>query len=468
MIWPRILRHQFYLLQLENYDIGRYIPVVLRRFWPSSYPPRRDIGWTAKAVTVNVLALVLLAVFSFWPTVSFGGGVFFWFLALVFFAVLSFAYFAFLVLALILLWPLDFALKTLVVFGAKRKLRKFTKLKIIAVTGSYGKTTMKEILNAVLEKGAGKAVLKTPESVNTPLGVSRLILGRLSAQTEILIVEMGAYRIGEIKKLCLLTPPDIAVLTGINEAHLERFGNLQNTVNAKFEIVANAKNDALAVLNEDDALVKENYQRFLGGRRLAFYSSQNPKNYLFYEDGSGQSFDGLKVSLLGEYAVGMVRAAGVIAAEFGLSPEQICRGVESLRPIPHRLEPILNRKIDILVIDDSYNGNPDGAAAAIKLLTKFSGRRRKIYLTPGLVEMGDQSHQIHKEIGQSLAKAADLVILIKTSVSGYLAEGLKQAGFPSGQILEFPDTPTAHQSLGGILRPQDVILFQNDWPENYL
>ncbi len=465
----KTIKYQLYLFQLENYDLRRFLALIGKTFGHPKFPPRKELVWTAKAKALFLTALVLQALVA----AFLADGL----IALVVFGLLSYIHFLFLAAATMLLRPPDFVLKSIIIARAKRKLKKFQNLKIIGITGSYGKTTMKEVLAAVLE--VKFKVLKTPDSVNTEVGIGRLILKELTAQTEIFIVEMGAYRRGDIKTLCELARPDIAILTGINEAHLERFGSIENTVGAKFEIVENSAPDALVVLNRDDERVRENYKKFVGGHKVLFYSKNNaPLPPLILRGGEGEL-------LLGDYAKGMINAACSIARELEMTDAEILKGFSQIKPIPHRLEPIENPN-GILVIDDSYNGNPDGVREAIKVLSQFKDKR-KIFLTPGLVEMGERSPEIHTEIGRQLSKAADIVILIKNSVTPFIEEGVlsvsssgersetressldsRLRGNDKPQIIWFDNTSSAHEALAKLLKPGDVILFQNDWPDNYL
>jgi UDP-N-acetylmuramoyl-tripeptide--D-alanyl-D-alanine ligase len=156
----------------------------------------------------------------------------------------------------------------------------------------------------------------------------------------------------------------------------------------------------------------------------------------------------------------------IIAEHLGMSRAEITHGIAMARPISHRLEPFPARD-GVLVIDDSYNGNPDGAREAIRTLSRFKNRRT-LYVTPGLVEMGPKNTEIHRMLGIELASVADIVILIKNSATYFIAEGLKSAGFKSQNIMFFENAHAAHNALPAILKPGDIVLFQNDWPDNYL
>lgn len=470
--------YYLYLLQLENYHLRRFLSVAPASILRFRRPHRQKLVWTAKTRVVFLLALLLfllsvvsavLALRAF-STLS---------LPLLLLAILIvlvvfyFLFFLHLAAAVLLLWPLDFLLKKIIIARARRRLSRFPHLTVIGITGSYGKTTVKEMLAAVLSEKYH--VLKTPDNVNTPLGVARLILNRLLPEHNVFIVEMGAYGIGDIRDLCLLTPPDIAVLTGINEAHLERFGSIGNTISAKMELIDFAKPNALVVLNTEDKNVRDRYQPHLNGRYLIASGDFVPHLHQFRPDGSGwdlslTSHDGREfgpyhLPLLGEYAATAISLVLAVALELKLDENQIRRGFKNIKPIPHRLEP-KPQAGNVLVIDDSYNGNPAGARAAIRVLSRFSGRR-KIYVTPGLVEMGNKTEEIHFELGHLLASVADLVFLIRTSAASIIKKGLAAAGFNMEHVLEFTSMLALEKELPHLLKEDDVILFQNDWPDNY-
>ncbi len=474
-----------YLLQLENFHLRRFlsaVPAAILRFCrlPAGRygPPRQKLVWTAKTTSVFLLAfllyllsvVVVVFIFRYFFVLSLPLVVFIALAALVILALLFFIHLA---AATLLLWPLDLLLKKIILARARRHLLHFPNLTVIGITGSYGKTTVKEMLAAVLSEKY--RVLKTPDNINTPLGVARLILNRLLPEHNVFIVEMGAYGIGDIRELCRLTPPDIAVLTGINEAHLERFGSINNTLAAKMEIIDFAKPDALVVLNTEDKNVRDHYQPHLENRRLVASGDFIPRLHNFHLDGSGwdlsltdragREFGPYLVPLLGDYVTAALSLTLAVALELELDVNQIRRGLKNLKSISHRLEakPGIG---NVLIIDDSYNGNPAGARAAIRALSRFSGRR-KIYVTPGLVEMGNKTEAVHLELGRLLASVVDLVFLIRTSAAPLIKKGLAAAGFDTKCILEFTSMPALEKELPRLLKENDVILFQNDWPDNY-
>jgi len=482
----KIIKYQIYLLQLENYNLKRFAKIFCRGLKKQ----RQEITWTAKLKIVTLIAVIIkfiLAIAGGWAiyllTQSVAGGVI---SALIILYISSLLFGVYLILVTLIIWPLDCILKQRIINKAKQKIKSFPELKIIGITGSYGKTTMKETVATILSQKY--KVLASAENKNTPLGISQLILDELDESTNILIIEMGAYQIGDIKDMCDITKPNIAILTGINESHLERFGSIANTILAKFEIIINSTADAKIILNIDDDLVKKNYQQQIGSKpssakataskEVSFYSTNNNQkaeykisNQNFFTDGSGISFDldgfnNLKVPLLGEYILGTIMAGVIIAEKLGLTKNEIKTGINKIKPIEHRLQ-LIKGSNDILVIDDSYNGNPAGAQVAIKTLSKFKNKR-KIYVTPGLVEAGDKIKELHYNIGKQLSGVADKVILIKNSVTAYIKDGLVENNFKEENIIFFDSAQEAHNSMGKITKAGDVVLFQNDWPDNYI
>lgn len=479
----RIVRtpeYHCYLLQLENYELGRFWNLLWRKgFLPPALPFRKKIEWTPKLFFLASLTFVL-NVFLLWVLPQSAS---WWAIFLPwaqFFLVLTLGWAFFLTLAVIITRPLDFCIKKILLIRAHRKLARYPNLKIIGIAGSYGKTSAKEVVATVMSTNF--KILTTPENINTPLGIARLVLQKLEATTEVLVVEMGEYYRGDIKEICSLVRPHIAVATGINEAHLERFGTLDNTVATIFEVVENSHPNSLVVLNADDQTITREYARYLGGRTAEFYSFANNAlcahtidDKKFNEDGLGWTFSISKnknkmgeftTRLLGEYSLGLAMLGLCVGEKLGISTDKIREGIREVPPIMHRLQPLLNTQTDVLVIDDSYNGNPAGVLEAIQVMARFKNRR-KVFITPGLVEMGARAQVVHLAIGKELASMADVIMLIKNSVTPFIAEGLKMSGYPK-EIVWYDTAQALHEALARIIKPHDVVVFQNDWGDNYV
>lgn len=485
-----IIKYQLYIFQLEEYDVKRFLRSL---FLKGLFPPknlRKKITWTNKAKLLLILTLfieilinlaVCYLIYSFFQFETLALILIF----LILFYVLNILSFLFIIQASDIISPIEIIFKKRLINQAQENLKRHPNLKIVGITGSYGKTTMKETVATILSEKF--KVVKTTGNNNTPIGIARTI-NNLKEDTQILVVEMGEYVKGDVKVICEITPPDYSIITGINEAHLERYGSMENAISTKFEIVENAKENAIFILNGDDDLILENYKKYAADQNMVkFYSSKEgvekgqdlsfdytANNIEFLEDDGAYSFELLykdqsigkiKTQILAPYIIGNITGAATLAKLLGMNDTEIRLGISKLKPVEHRLEP---RKMNnnILVIDDTYNGNSDGIKTGLELLSKFK-KRRKVYVTPGLVETGSLAKEIHTQIGHDLAKVADLVILLKNSVTPFIFEGLKEAGYDESKVIWYDYSKVMYAELHQHLEPKDVVLMQNDWSDNY-
>ncbi len=453
-------KNLLYILQIENYSPKFFLRYAYTHFNWWNLEKRGKLVWTTKAKAIHTVSLVLIFLFFIGSLFSFGYKGFFSLIFIILF--LPF----FILLALCVLSPLDYALKKKNTKLAKKIIEENKRnLTVIGITGSYGKTSTREILASVL--GEKFRVLKLPDNINTDLGISDFIIKNKNnlKDADIFIVEMGAFKKGEIKKICDIVRPDYAILTGINESHLTKFGNMENIIKTKFELPEAAKETT--VLNFNDKNIRGNYSRFKIKESIGV-SSGDAQRLEFKNDFSGISFEvenvRFETKLLALHNVVLILLCLEIAKKLNMNLEEIKRGVEKIKIIPHRLEPIYNARTNIRVIDDSYNGNLNGFISGLEVLSNARGR--KIVLTPGLVELGEKTEEIHKKIGELYAKKKlDLVLLIKNKVSDYIVYGMEKNNFKRYKI--YNSTKEAHADLGNILMNGDTIIFQNDWPDNY-
>ena len=480
----KILLYQLYIFQLEEYDSKRFVSAISKKGLIPSNKLRKKAILTKKALIIIALVLlqqiIVLFALGFLLNEVINNLAILTLILIIVLYVFNLFSFVFLIQAKDLLWPIDFYAKRKMIKNAKAKLAALSNLKIIGITGSYGKTTMKEALYEFLKEQYN--VVKTEGNNNTPIGISRTILNKLTKNTDIFIVEMGEYVKGDVKALCEIATPDISVITGINEAHLERYLTMENAISTKFEIVEYAKPDALVLLNADDQLTIDNYKRFVKDSRIEFFSSKNNSlsnykisDYEFNQDGKGQEFKLIhrteelgvvRTSILGEYIIGNIVAGYILGQELGISNSKLKYAANNLKGVEHRLQPIFNATSNILVIDDTYNGNSDGFKEGVNMLSKFK-ERRKVYVTPGLVETGDLAEQLHLEIGKNLAGVADLVILVKNSVTGFIEKGLIDNGFSEDKIVWYDNSKNVWEELNNNIKNGDVVMLQNDWSDNY-
>lgn len=354
---------------------------------------------------------------------------------------------------------------------------------IIGVTGSYGKTGVKELLAAMLADRYN--VFRPPGSYNTLMGVTRAIREGLRPYHEVFVVEMGAYREGSIKKLCDLVKPQHGIITIIGVQHLERFGSQRAIQRAKGELIRALPSDGLAVLNGDDPLCRE-----IGDERkgevLYFSSSKSwsqsantshpltvfASNIRISPTGSDFDItfaDGevlpVHLSLLGRAAVSNAIAAAAMADRMGISRQGIARGLASMPHVRHRLEPRTGEG-GVTVIDDAFNSNPIGAEGALEVLGMATGGRR-ILVTPGMIELGIIEDEANRTFGRQAAKACDLAVLVGVKRIEPIREGLLAEGFPAENIWIVPTLTAGLERLKTYLKPGDVMLLENDLPDQY-
>ena len=375
------------------------------------------------------------------------------------------------------MYPVEASFRQYYVQSAQRVFRRHPALKVIAVTGSYGKTSTKEIIAHVL--AARYRVLKTPRSFNTLMGICKVIREELTSAHEVFVVEMGTYKKGEIDRLCWLTPPHIGVLTAIGPQHLERFKTVDRVAEAKYELMEHLPAEGVGIFNADDPWCQTLATRPASFRVLRYGLAQpdgpvDVRAAGITITGKGTEFDvsateqppvHFSTALLGRHNVSNILAATGVALQCGLTLEEIARAVATLQPVEHRLQRI-NGQGGVVVIDDAYNSNPAGVRMALDVLAALPGGR-KVLVTPGMVELGDREEQEHRQMGILAAHVCDFVILVGAKRTQAIADGLKEKGFPPERILIVPDLAGATRQLQMVVRPGDVVLFENDLPDTY-
>lgn len=366
--------------------------------------------------------------------------------------------------------PLEIAINSYYTYLAKRMLSS-SNAKVIGITGSYGKTSVKYYLATLLK--AKYNVLMTPESYNTPMGVVKTIRSSLSALHEIFICEMGAKRVGEIKEICDIVHPDIGVITSVGPQHLETFRSLDNIKKTKFELADSLPVDGMLFLNSND----ENINDFKGSRKHISYSVNGSGTYNATDislSDKGTTFsvtapDGDKcdftTKLIGMHNVLNITGAIAVAHSLGIELTLLKSQVAKLESVPHRLE--LIRRGNDLIIDDAYNSNPSGTKAALETLSYFKGM--KILLTPGMVELGKKQDELNMQFGENAAGVCDYVILVGKSQTMSISEGLRNAGYPEDKIYIASDFTEAinHAYTLNSKGMRKIILLENDLPDNY-
>ena len=377
------------------------------------------------------------------------------------------------VLAYLITWPFETLYNKSFVKKAKAKLSEYDKLIKIGITGSYAKTSVKNILHTLLSEKYN--VVASPHSYNTPLGLSRTILEDLKPSTQIFIAEMGARYVGDIRELALMVEPTYGIITATGNQHLATFGTVENVAKTKFELadfvwsrggkMFFSSDSNINILKPDDNL--ECRFALSGLKQGELVLSGEPK-----VTASGSEFTILynkkeikcKTKLLGKHNISNILLCASVALEFGLTLDEIARGIEKLAPTAHRLA-IVPSSQSLVVIDDAYNGSVEGAKAGLEVLKEFEGK--KFVITPGLVELGSEQFNSNFEFGINTAKVADYCII--TGITNYeaIAAGLEFGGFEKSHILRAGSVSQAVELASMLSSPGDVYLFENDLPDNY-
>lgn len=383
-----------------------------------------------------------------------------------------------LILANLLLIPVEKFIQQKYITEAKVKLAKCNPT-IIAITGSYGKTSTKHILAHILSAVA--PTLATPGSINTSMGITKIIREQLTPEHKFFIVEMGAYGKGSIARLCELTPPKYGIITAIGNAHYERFKSIENVAQTKFELAhAVAKNGNGLIIINIDAVEQKFIQVFNTNNIITVGSAENHASSTYTITNSQQTINGLNFQLLfadekitittnlfGLHHVSNIAIAFALAHKLGISPTTIAAALTSTPQIKHRLE-IIKDKAKPILIDDAYNSNPSGFASALDILRLFKEHEyRTILATPGMVELGDLHAVKHYELGTKAAAVTDVALIILPNRIQSFIDGFKRHASNAQQLLTFDSFKAAKEWLQANTTEKDVILLENDLPDLY-
>ncbi len=396
------LKNLLYLLQLEEYDLKRF------NDWLRRYPNRivsekkGHLNWTPKARAIFILAKI--------------------------FNIKA---------AVIILSPIDSLFKKILIYKARAKIKKMADLTVIGITGSYGKTTVKDAVSHILIHKY--RTLKTEENCNTLLGIAKTIMQNLKPEHEIFVCEIAAYQPGDIKAIARIIKSKIGIITAIGPMHLERFGSMENILKTKLELIESLPKDGVGFLPKE-----------LGSQTHEYFHNWN------YGSKSKIEFFSSKEELL--IKIGKI---------FDISQEEVLGYLKTMPPTPHRQE-IIKASGNITIIDDTYNSNPAGFASALETLKNINAER-KILVTPGMIELGEKQFELNKETAKAAAKIADYVIIVGETNKSALEEGLKEElkdDFGK-KVFWAPDLDSAKKKLSEITLPNSAILLENDLPDHY-
>lgn len=356
---------------------------------------------------------------------------------------------------------------------AQRRLASMPQLTIIGITGSYGKTSTKHYLHRLLSEKYH--TLMTPGSYNTTLGVVRTINEMLKPTHQVFIVEMGAKNIGDIREICQLVHPRVGIVTAVGEQHLESFKTLENVCRTKFELIDSLPSDGLGVINQDFPKAAE---RPVTNVPVVRYSAEDapgsdlraedieytPRGTRFRAVATDWSLE-IHTRLMGELNVNNLLGAIAVARYMGLTDSEIQYGAEQIEPVEHRLS-LRHTSGGVTVLDDAFNSNPRGSHMALDVLHHMPGRR--IVVTPGMIELGQQQEAANRQLGRDIDAAADLAFIVGQYNRQALLDGIHEGGRLSDEQVIVVDTfADAQARLTPMLRRGDVVLYENDLPDTF-
>ncbi|MBL3588774.1 MAG: UDP-N-acetylmuramoyl-tripeptide--D-alanyl-D-alanine ligase [gamma proteobacterium endosymbiont of Lamellibrachia anaximandri] len=380
-----------------------------------------------------------------------------------------------LVVANLLAVPVESAIAKWYIGDAGKIINGMPGLQVVGITGSYGKTSTKFILNELLLSKYN--ALMTPGSFNTLLGVTRIIREKLKPIHDLFLVEMGAKQPGDIREICELVHPRYGLITTIGKQHLEMFKSLANIVKTKSELVEFLPSDGIAFLNADDESFAEVRGRTQA--KVVSFGVDSPgadyaaREIKYLANGltaltlslpSGETLL-LETRLLGKNNIYNIVSAVAVAMELGVPENRIKATVRSLQPAPHRLN-VKKSAAGITIVDDAFSSNPMGARAALDVLREIEGNR-KVLITPGMVELGETEAEENRLLGAYAASRCDYAILVGIEQAKPIYEGLVSEGYPENQIYIAAHLNEANDHFAKISREGDVVLYENDLPDTY-
>lgn len=468
---PRFIITLVYMLQNTEYEVGPYLKwfwrtqnfnnVMIRRKLDRTKVAKQLILGLYLGVAVQILAGLWLIYAGLWQNLA--GGVYFG-LALIFSYPVVWAHLVVVQLELGRILLINPKQKSLI--ARSEKIFKDHKGYRVAIAGSYGKTSMKELLLTVLSEG--KKVAATPANKNVPVSHAEFAAS-LEGDEDILLIEYGEGKPGDVEKFVKNTHPTHGVITGLAPAHLDHYKTLEAAGKDIFSLARSVDAKHVFVNGESVAarpFIRKAYQTYTEQGALGWKVDDVKINIdgIRFVIKKGKKTLTLKSQLLGRHQIGPLTLAAALGHELGLSDEQIVAGINRTAPFEHRMQPY--QLSGGWVIDDTYNGNIEGIRAGTKLLQELNAKR-KVYVTPGLVDQGPETKDVHSKMGELIAASgADVVVLMKNSVTKYIEEGLKKSGY-SGELRIETNPLEFYNNLGEFVAAGDIAMLQNDWPDNY-
>ncbi len=441
-----------YILQLYEYDLYKFTLFVLRSGIFKKYQFKDRLVYTSKIKTYFVITIIL-QILTLYPIILSAKNII---PIIVFIVLIYFLTPIYIILSSIILEPISFIIKSIIIQKAKRKVSRIKDLKIIAITGSYGKTSTTSFVYTLLQ--GDKKVFMPKSSINTILGIAKEINSKMPQDIEILLLEIGTYKKGDVAGVCKIFPPDISVIASIGTQHLERFKSMENIISAESENIKFAKPKSTVILPQDVYDIKN-----IPKIHTKIYRIINPKiidfkNFKTYFKKGEKTYH---TNLIGEGMISNLSIAIDIAELFNIP--NIEGKLQLIKPVARRLSPYYER--DILFIDDTYNIGIESATIAVNVLEFLKSKKvasRTIIVTGGIVERGSESKSVNEDYGKLLSKI-DIVFLFDTPYRKYIENGIKD----KKKIVYVKNYEEFDNIKYTILKKGDTVLMQNEITDLY-
>lgn len=399
-------------------------------------------------------------------------------------------------IAVFLTSPLSAIKRKILIGKATKKMKKLKSTKVVAVTGSYGKSTTKELLYQIL--GKKFKVVKTEKNNNTDVGIALTILKKIKPSTEVFIAEMGAYKIGETRDCCKIATPDVAIITGIDQQHVSLFGGIKEVLMSTYEVVEEMDDKGLTILNGDNEYCLKIAEK-TSKRKILYYSihnaskidaseldfddkevdakhkisfpgnenvfvkeiEMNKKGLAFILNFEGRQYS-VETNLQARYNISNLMAALLTASELGVSMEELVKIINKLDfDVPY-----LNVKDGInesKILDDGYNANPTGFISALRYLKELKIKQKKWIFTQGLIELGPQRDVTNKKIAQEIVATVDAVYTTDSAL--YEQIKILKSDFEVKLVSSVFDFPAYYESF---VKKGNYVLIEGSFPQSVL
>lgn len=451
------IKLQLTVLQLEDYNPARFIRWLAHHFFKRDVNAKRPLKPTLRVKAIIVISSFLalaLPVIVFLITRN-------TFCSLISFVILITQPYVLLIISSLLLKPYEIAKTKTAIIKNRKLILSNPKLKVIAITGSFGKSSVKEIIYQMIK--STRKTIRAPESFNTILGIDKFLKYEFDSSYEYFICEMAAYNKGDIKQMCHMIPPTYGVLTGITKQHLERFGNLRNIVLTKFELFDSLQDTENMIFNHANQIIKKELQN----RRIKYNRMVKIQGVKFGKNGSsfqitiGGKKHKVHTSLFGMSQVKNIQIAAEVALKIGLKPAEILKQIALLTPPPSRS--VLKTLGNCSIVDNTFSSNIESFLETIETAKKIDGK--KTLVTPGIVELGKDEISVHRRLGKKIGKVFKEIVLVGRNPRTHaLAKSLDKS-----VITKFikDDHGIYKKTITKLAETYDWIFLENDITQNY-